>query len=301
MKFEGIIPALVTPFNSQDEVDYAMVKKLVSALVREPIGGLFVCGSTGEWWYLTNEERMKLLEAVLETVAGRLPVMVHVGTLSTRASQTLARHAERAGASAISLLPPIGVNYTAEAIWKHFKAVADTCDLPLYLYHLPQFYGDLITVDKFIEALDTIPTLAGAKFSSYRVDDLINLKLKAKGRLNLLSGCGEQLLSATVNGAEGSICTWYNVIPRLAHEIVACVKRGDIPAASRYQDLLVEFGMICKENPIATVKRMLTHRGYEVGCPRAPMPALSNEGWAKLLPAIQTIGILDWCIADAAG
>jgi dihydrodipicolinate synthase/N-acetylneuraminate lyase len=128
-----------------------------------------------------------------------------VGASSTHAAVQLARHAEKAGAGAISALPPVGGSFSPPAIWGHFKAIGDATSLPFYLYHLPQLYGDVITVDTLVKAMDSIPTLAGAKFSSYRIDDLIKLKVLAGGRLNLLSSCGEQLLSAAVCGAEGSI------------------------------------------------------------------------------------------------
>ena len=296
MKFEGIIPALVTPYDKNSEVNYAVLGKLAERLVREPIGGIFLCGSTGEWWYLTEDERMKSLDTVLQAIGDQKKVMVHVGAFTTRASQQLARHAEKAGAAAISMLPPIGFPYPQEAIWKHFKAVADVCSLPLYLYHLPQIHGDLITVDKFIEAMDTMPTLAGAKFSSYQVNDLLALKLKAKGRFNLLSGCGEQCLSATIVGADGSICTWYNAIPRLADRIFTCARSGNIAEALRCQDLLVAFSMILINRPVGNLKAFLTHRGYDVGQPRAPLPGTSKEEWAKLLPRIEATGIMEWCI-----
>ena len=296
MKFEGVIPALLTPYDRNDEVNYDAIGKLVNRLLQEKIGGLFVCGSTGEWWYLTQEERMKIADKVLATAAGRTKVMVHVGALSTRSSQQLARHAEKAGADAISVLPPLGLNYPPPVIWSHFKAIGESCSLPLYLYHLPQVYGELITVDKFVEAMDSIPTLAGAKFSSYRIDDLISLRLKAKGRLNILSGCGEQLLSAAVNGADGSICTWYNLIPRLANKILECVKKGDIAEASKHQDLLVAFGMLCVGKAIANLKWLVALRGIDVGRPRLPMPAVTREECEALLPKLRAIGIFDWCI-----
>jgi N-acetylneuraminate lyase len=171
------------------------------------------------------------------------------------------------------------------------------CGLPLYLYHLPQVYGDLITIDKFVEAADTMPTLAGAKFSSYRIDDLINLKIKAKGKLNILSGCGEQCLSGIINGADGSICTWYNVIPRLADRIITCARNGNVAEASRCQDLLVEFAMILIARPIGNVKKLLAHRGFDVGRPRMPMIATSDEEWRKLLPKLEATGIMDWVVS----
>jgi N-acetylneuraminate lyase len=296
MKFEGIIPAIVTPFDRNEEVDYAAVSAVADRLISQGIGGLFVCGSTGEWFVLSEEERMKIVDRVIETAAGRTKIMVHVGAASTRSAVALARHAQRAGAQAVSVLPPIGRPYPPALIWEHFRAIADSTSLPLYLYHLPQVYGDLITIDKFVEAMDKMPTLAGAKFSSYRIDDMIHLKVKAAGRLNILSGCGEQLLSAVVNGAEGSICTWYNLFPRLGSRIIACAKKGELDEARRLQDMLVEFGVLCSGNVLGNIKWLLSERGLQAGIPRRPSRPTAAEECARLLPLLKALGIFDWCV-----
>ena len=296
MKFEGIIPAIVTPFDRNEEVDYAALGRATDRLVREGIGGLFACGSTGEWHVLSDGERMKVADKVIESAAGRTKVMVHVGASSTRSAIALARHAHKAGAQAVSVLPPIGRPYPPALIWEHFRAIGESTPLPLYLYHLPQLFGDLITIDKFIQAIDTMPTLSGAKFSSYRIDDMIHLKVKAQGRLNILSGCGEQLLSAVVNGAEGSICTWYNFLPRLGNRIIACAKTGELDEARKLQDLLVEFGALCIGYTLGNVKWLMTHRGLDVGIPRRPcMPPTAAER-EKLLPLLTALGIFDWSL-----
>jgi N-acetylneuraminate lyase len=295
-KFEGIIPALLTPFGKDDEVNYKALGQMVNRLIEQGVGGLFVCGSTAEWWALTVEERMKIVDRVMETVAGRTRVMVHVGSTATRFSVQLARHAKRAGAHAVSALPPVGGKYSNEQIWNHFQIIAQATDLPLYLYHLPQLYGELITVDKFIEATQTMPTLAGAKFSSYRIDDMIDLRIKAKGRLNIISGCGEQLLSATACGADGSICTWYNYIPRLGNKIIECVRNNDVAGARRCEEILVEFAMLVIGKHIGNMKWLITLRGIDVGVPRLPLTAPTEDEKRKLLPKIEATGIFDWCV-----
>ena len=296
MKFEGIIPALVTPFDKNEAVNYPAIAKLTDALVGQGVGGLFVCGSTGEWWALSDEERMKVAEASVEAAAGRIKIMVHAGANSTRSAIALARHAEKAGAQAISLLPPVGRPWSSAEVWAHFRAVADSTSLPLYLYHLPQVYGDLITVPKFIEAMETMPTLKGVKFSSYRIDDMIHLRLLAKGRLNILSGCGEQLLSAVVNGAEGSICSWYNFLPRLGNKIIELAKANRVEEARKLQDLFVGFGMSCISNVMGNLKFLLATRGFEVGQPRLPMLPPTEEQRQTMLKAVKQTGALEWSI-----
>ena len=293
---KGIIPALLTPYDADGSVNPAAFKPLVDRLLAAGIGGLFVCGGTGEWWLLSEDERKRVLEAALAAVAGRTKVMIHVGATSTAMSVRLARHAESAGAAAISALPPIGFPLPPECIWDHFRAIGDSCRLPLYLYHVPQAYGDLITIDKFVDALDRMPTLAGAKFSSYRIDDMINLKLKARGRLNILSGCGEQLLSAMACGAEGSICTWYNFLPRLAVQVIADVNANRVEAARGHQDLIVEFGMLCIKKHLSCLKWLVGRSGIPCGRPRLPLPDLTPAECEALLPKLEATGIFKWAL-----
>ena len=111
MKFEGIVPALLTPFDKDEEVNYDAAAALTDRLIGQGIGGLFVCGSTGEWWTLSQDERKQVLETVVQAAAGRTKIMVHVGSTSTRFATELARHAESIGADAVSALPPLGRPY----------------------------------------------------------------------------------------------------------------------------------------------------------------------------------------------
>ena len=294
--FKGIVPALLTPFDAQEQVDYDALGQVVECLLKENIGGLFVCGCTGEWWALTQEERMKIVEKVLQTTAGRTKVMVHIGASSTRHAIELAQHARKAGANAVSALPPAGYPFPEEAIWDHFRRIGESTDLPLYLYHLPQFYGDLITIDGFMEAAEKMTTLAGVKFSSYRIDDLIELRMKSHGQLNILSGGGEQLLSAMACGADGSICSWYNIVPRLAGKIIDCVRNNDVAEARKHQDVLLGFARICCGKYLAYLKWLIGLRGISVGAPRKPFPDLTRPETEEAMARLTDAGVFDWVI-----
>ena len=294
--FRGIIAALLTPFDEAGQVRHAAIKPLVSRLIDEGIAGLFVCGTTGLWWLLSTEERMDIADSALKAVEGRIKVMIHVGAHRTEDSIRLAQHAEQIGADAISALPPTGIPYPPEAVWQHFKDIGASCALPLYLYHLPQVHGDLITMDRFIEALDSIPTLAGVKFSSYQIDHLIELKIKSAGRLNILSGCTEQLLSTLVCGAQGSVCSWYNLLPRLACKISACVADSDLAQARELQHTLIKLIVDIRSKGHHLLCRLVSECGVDVGVPRKPLPRMSDEEYKRLLPDIKQSGLFDWSI-----
>ena len=295
-KFEGIIPALLTPYNDNDEVNLSAVSALTRRLVEQGVDGLFLCGTTGIWWLLEEEERMKIVETAIEAAEGKIRIMVHVGAQATRSAVRLAVHAEKAGADAISALPPAAFPYPPEAIWGHFRTIGASCGLPLYLYYIPQLHGDIITMDQFVDSLDTIPTLAGVKFSSYQVDRLVELKVKARGRLNILSGGAEQLLSTVSCGAEGSVCTWHNLIPRLTKQIFTAVCKGDLVKARELQDLLIRGIIDIRGKGHDLVHRMVTRRGIAVGHPRKPFPLITDEEFDAIYPAFKKNGLIEWCI-----
>ena len=106
MNIKGIIPALVTPFDSNGKVDYGVLSELVNRLIDQGVDGFYSCGSTAECFLLTDDERKKVMETVIETVDGRVPVIAHVGNIGTEKTIELAKHAEAAGASAVSSVPP---------------------------------------------------------------------------------------------------------------------------------------------------------------------------------------------------
>ena len=296
MKFSGIIAPLITPFDGDEQVDHAAIDALVIRLLDRGIDGLFVCGGTGEWWALTEPERVAITERVIDLARGKVPVMVHVGASATGSAVRLARHAEQVGADAISALPPTGFSFSPDSVWAHFRAIADACNLPLYLYHFPQVYGDAIGIDRFIDATESMPTLAGVKFSSYRIDDLIHLHNQTRGRLNILSGCSEQLLSAMTCGAEGSICTWYNLLPRLAQQILKDLRAGELDAARAHQETLVVIAKFCGNKHLANCKSLITQCGVPVGIPRRPLPQMQSGEDEALAAGLKQRGVWDWLL-----
>lgn len=293
-EFKGIIAPLITPFDSEERVDLDAIDRIVGRLRESGIDGLFVCGGTGEWWALTEEERIVIAERVMDSAEGQVPLMVHVGATTSGSAVRLARHAERIGAAAISALPPTGFAFSADDVWRHFRLIADACRLPLYLYHFPQIYGDAIGIDRFIEEAATIPNLAGVKFSSYQIDDLVHLQNQTDGRLNILSGCAEQLLSGMICGAAGSICTWYNLFPRLAAHLLEQLGDGDLDGARQSQKIIVFLAKSCQAKHLAICKALLTLRGIDAGVPRHPIPRVESGEAEEIANEFKTRGYWDW-------
>jgi 4-hydroxy-tetrahydrodipicolinate synthase len=150
--FHGVLPALITPFSDDgDAIDTQGLTAIVDRLVGAGVGGLVPGGSTGEFTTLTNAERRQLVEVTVEAAADRVPVVAGTGALSTRETVELSRHAERAGAAAVMVVPPFYDALSWRELLAHYTAVADAIELPIMYYNLPGASGVRLTAAQFRE------------------------------------------------------------------------------------------------------------------------------------------------------
>ena len=168
MKFKGLVVAANTPFQSDLELDLERIPSLTDYLVGQKLAGLFVCGSTGECSGMTAPERKAAAGAFIKAAAGRIPVIVHVGSDGVRESQELAAHAESAGADAIAAVAPY--YFRPGSVAELVDAMAQISEaapkLPFYFYHIPALTGVNFPVLDFLKAAEKrIPMLAGVKFT----------------------------------------------------------------------------------------------------------------------------------------
>ena len=291
-RFTGIWPALVTPLTPEGGVDVAATEHLIESLIATGIGGLYVCGGTGEGVLLPPRVRREMAEVAIGAVAGSLPVMIHIGAIVTETAVELAEHASLAGADAISAVPPFYYSYPFEAILGHYRAIASASDVPLYIYHIPGATGAFLTPDQLLEicALDSV---AGLKYSSHDLDYLSRLlAMRDPDAVNVLSGPDELFLPCLALGVEGAIGTTYNFMPRLYVDIMQSFLRGEFAAARRLQfaangliRVLLSYG------GISATKALLAMLGYEVGHAVPPMPAIIGDEARRLRRDLEEAGL----------
>ena len=291
-KFTGIWPALVTPLTHEGRVNVEVAERLIEDLLAAGVGGLFVCGGTGEGIMLSPKARREMAEVAIGAVAGRVPVMVHVGAIDRETALALAKHASGTGADAISALPPFYYIYPFEAIVEHYRAIASVSSVPLYVYHIPSRTGASLTVHQLLEicALDGV---AGLKYSSadlYFLSDL--LALRDPDRVNVLSGPDELFLPCMALGVDGAVGTFYNLLPRLYIDIMRSLLRGELAVARRLQFAANEIIAVTRPyGAIPALKAMLPMRGYEVGYGVPPMPPTEGEQARQLQRDLEKAGL----------
>ncbi len=281
MKLGGIIPALVTPFDGRGEVNTSSLRTLVNRLVREGVGGFYVCGSTGEGLLLEEWERKQVLETVVDETNGSVPVVAHVGALSTRQAIRLAVHAKECGADAVSSIPPLYYPYGLNEIAGYYQAIAKASGLPLVIYNIPKLSGVSFTsenIGMLLEACDAW----GLKFTSYNLYELDKIHRKYPN-LKLFNGHEEILLNALPLDVEGAIGSSFNFMAGRFLTICDHYQNRELEQAEQAQreanrlvDTMVECG------GVRAVKYLLTRQGIACGEAREPFGRLTDEQKRKL-------------------
>jgi N-acetylneuraminate lyase len=271
-------------------INHDALKKLTDSLFSDGVHGVYVGGSTGEGILLSLEERKAVLQSVIEAAGGRGCIMVHIGAVATDDAIRLAQHAEAAGADAISAVPPFAFGKTREGILAHYRALASSCGLPLYLYNIPSLTSVDVTQD-LIEELVELPTVRGMKFSSYNLFAEYRI-LRNVRNFAVFHGCDEILM-----GAVGGIGLTYNFLPLLYVRIFEEHQAGNLAKANQLQLLASRFVDIylnhSRGNEVGIGKALLSsYRPVAGGAARLPNLPVSPEATARLLEDLEKSELL---------
>jgi len=165
VKFEGIIPAIITPFDSEGNAELEYLREVVRFQLDRGIHGFFACGSTGEGPLMSIEQRKKVAETVIKEAADRVPVIIHAGTTNTKETIELAKHAEEKGASAVGVVSPYYFKPDFKGLIEHYKLIAEEVSIPVLIYNIPSLTRFNITPET-IRELCRIKNVVGIKDSS---------------------------------------------------------------------------------------------------------------------------------------
>lgn len=281
MNIQGIIPALVTPFNEDHSVNYSALRALVNRLIDNGVGGFYVCGSTAECFLLSDAERMKVMEVVTEETNGRVPVIAHVGNISTATAVEYAKHAASCGVSAVSSVPPFYYKFGLEEIGDYYASISDAVDLPLIVYSIPAFSGVAVTADN-LDKITGRCNAAGLKYTSYDLFELEKIHRKYPD-LKLYNGHDEVFVNALPIGLTGAIGSTFNIMPHRYMSIKKAFEAGDMEKASALQAETNEFIQTLISTGVNQgVKYLLTKSGIPCGDCRPPFGTLDDSKKALL-------------------
>ena len=300
-KIIGLINAPFTPFDENGDVNLKPIPEYAALLQRNGLKGVFINGSSGEGYMLTDEERMQLAEAWMAAAPKDFKVIVHVGSCCVRSSKKLAEHAQKIGAWGIgAMAPPFPKINRIEELVKYCEEIAAGApDLPFYYYHIPAFNGAFLSMVKFLEAVDgRIPNFAGIKYTFESIYEYNQCRLYAGGKFDMLHGQDETILpSLAMGGAQGGIGGTTNYNGKVLTSIIEAWKDGDLEKARELQNFAQEvINVICHfRGNIVGGKRIMKLIGLDLGGNRTPFQNMTNEEESAMKAELEAINFFERC------
>lgn len=300
-KIIGLINAPFTPFDKNGDVNLKPIPEYAALLQRNGLKGVFINGSSGEGYMLTEEERMQLAEAWIAAAPKDFKVIVHVGSCCVRSSKKLAEHAQKIGAWGIgAMAPPFPKINRIEELVKYCEEIASGApDLPFYYYHIPAFNNAYLPMVKFLEAVDgRIPNFAGIKYTYESIYEYNQCRLYGNGKFDMLHGQDETILpSLAMGGAQGGIGGTTNYNGKVLTEIIEAWNNGNLEKARELQNFAQEvINIICHyRGNIVGGKRIMKLIGLDLGGNRTPFQNMTDEEEATMRTELEAINFFERC------
>ncbi|HLA85272.1 MAG TPA: dihydrodipicolinate synthase family protein [Thermoguttaceae bacterium] len=300
-RLTGLIAAVYTPFDREGRLNLTPIAGMVRRLTEEGVGGIYVCGTTGEGSSLSTDERQDVAQAYWDAAEDRIPVVIQVGHNCLADSCRLAEHAQRLGVHAISANAPSYFRCAdLDTLVASMATIAGAApELPFYYYHIPSMNGTVVDMVKFLErGSRQIPNLVGLKFTQ---PDLATYQACVElhdGRFDVLWGCDEMLLGALATGARGAVGSTYNIAAPLYRRIMEAFEAGDGKLARRLQGRSVAMVRLIARYPFHyAMKEILKMLGHDFGECRLPQKRLRPEDIDSLRGELEQAGFFDWAIS----
>lgn len=291
----GIIVPILTPMDEKEEINEKELRNQVNRMIASGIDGIFAFGTNGEGYILSEEEKERVLAVVIEETAGRVPVYAGTGCVSTRDTVRFSQKAEQMGADILSVITPFFAAASQEEMFRHYKEVAESVNLPIVLYNIPARTGNALTPDTVARLAD-VDGIAGVKDSSGNFDNMLQYIERTRDKdFAVLSGNDSLILWTLLAGGTGGIAGCANVFPGNMAGIYDSFVQGKLEEARMYQDRIREFRSLFRfGNPNTIVKIATAMLGYPVGKCRRPFSLISDEGMkqvAQVMKKYQEAGV----------
>jgi len=285
--WQGVYPALTTPFTDTDSVDYQTFEKNMEAQIAAGVHGLVLGGTLGEASSLLNEEKYDLVRFTVEKAAGRVPVVMNIAEQTTRAAVAAAEEARRFGASGLMLLPPMRYKADDRETLAYFRAVADATPLPIMIYNNPVDYKILVTLDMF-EAMASWPTIQAVKESTRDVSNVTRMLNRFGDRFKILCGVDTLALESLLLGAHGWVAGLVDAFPAETVAIFRHAKAGQVEEARRlYQWFLPLLELDIHPKLVQYIKLAEVATGLGTEHVRAPRLVLEGDEREQIWKIIQ--------------
>lgn len=290
---KGVVPPLITPIDENEKLDTAALRNLIDYVIKGGVHGVFVLGSTGEFYGLDYEEKVRAVEVTMEQVNGRVPVYVGASAITTKECVKLAKLAKQYNAAAITVLTPMFISPNENELYTHFRTIAEAVDIPNVLYNNPDRTGVNMSAN-LIEKLADIPNIVGAKDTSgdMTLTSEYIRRTRDKG-FSIMAGRDTMILATLVYGGTGCVAGTANVVPEIVVEIYDKYMAGDIKGAleAQYRLSLLRNAYGLGSFPVVP-KDALNLLGVNVGHPIKPIQHVTEANREKLREILTKMGVL---------
>jgi N-acetylneuraminate lyase len=298
MRLNGLIAAPFTPMKKDGNLNLPVIDKYAQKLKQDGIKGVFICGTTGEGYLMTTEERKLVLEQWIRFQEDDFKVIAHVGSTSYLQSAELAKHAEKAGAYAVSTMGPsfFQPSRAEELVGYCAKIAQESPRIAFYYYHMPAMSGVNVSMKEFLQkASAEIPNLQGIKFTHFNLMEMQQCMMFEDGKYEIIHGYDEVLICGLALGAKAAIGSTFNYMAPVYNKLIKKFKEGDLNAARKLQQFSVKVVEVLMKYRGGAVcgKAIQSLCGIECGPSRLPIQTLSDEEISSLKKDLDTINFFE--------
>ncbi|WP_340820315.1 4-hydroxy-tetrahydrodipicolinate synthase [Methanolobus sp. WCC4] len=290
--FEGVLPALVTPFSNDGSIDKESFRGVVDHVEEGGVSGVVVCGTTGESATLSTGEHKELINLCIDHA--KVPVVAGTGSNNTDEAVELTKHAADAGADGALIITPYYIKPNNAGLIAHFKKIAESADIPIILYNVPSRTGQNMPLEVIMELskVDNIVAIKEASGDLGKVSQILEQTMDED--FEVLSGEDGLTFPILAMGGSGVISVVANIVPEMMVEMYNAVNAGDLATARKLHFKMAPLirALFTETNPIP-VKRAVELMGLSAGTMRLPLAPLSEENSVTLENALRKLG----CIA----
>ncbi|HWJ73091.1 MAG TPA: dihydrodipicolinate synthase family protein [Kaistia sp.] len=288
--FRGTFTVMITPFDKSGAVDLAATADMVDWQIAEGIHGLVPLGSTGEFLSMTDEERHDVAKSVIDTAAGRVPVLIGTGAERTEDVIRYSREAESLGADGVMIIPPFYSTPTEDELFEHYRRIGEALSIPIMIYNNPATANVDLT-PRIVERLSRIDNVSYIKESTMDVTRIRDILDFCGDRMTVFGGI--MGFESFLAGAQGWVAVGSNLMPReLAGIFTRWADHRDFDGAcSLYAQALPVIRLVGGHRYVTATKAALALMGRDVGGPRAPRLPLPAAELPMVEAALRAAGV----------
>lgn len=291
--FTGAAVAIVTPFKENGDVDYDQFYENIEYQIAHKTDAIVVCGTTGESSTMSHEEHLNVIEACVKRVNKRVPVIAGTGSNSTAEAIHLSTEAQKRGADALLLVSPYYNKATQKGLFLHFKAIADSVNIPIILYNIPGRTGVNIQPQTIVKLCTEVKNIVGVKEATGDLSQTARLSYLAKGKVDIYCGDDNQTLPFLSVGAKGVISVLSNIAPEDVHDMCEKFFAEKVDEAREMQIKAIPLidALFSEVNPIP-VKKAMNFMGWCNDVYRSPLCTMDETKAEALKEEMKAYGLL---------